>query len=1403
MTPEERRLLDEERRQEEEQAAAARAEAAKPAEPEAEEEPTEEKTPRQLRMEEQLGWFPGMKGPQRVLDMGAELLDKAGEVKEQIAGEGLTEYLAAPVAGVVDSVTDALNTMEGSEQNQAVYQKNYENAPDWAKPLMLEHYSLDSNGKYTGDFPSLPDFKRDGANALRDLSSIIIPTVGLGQGFTTAGRGFAARNPVTLSKSVQLGSRKLSMNWNISKDPLVKFVAESGVAGLAGITVDYTNLQSKTDHNFAGMLVKAWPKTWGDTFDTSPGGWATIDSDSEDIKRNKTIKEGFVFGIFGDMLFGTAKLLNALGKSTGWSTAIAPRSSKSAEFFNKLETENEVVGGLREDLAKAQQGDEIMDILDDVGEEVTRRAKSRDEALEELKNYNREQLFRSGNQAEKPLVGPHTELTDVVEQGTLNPNPRGVVDAMVGQARIDRNRGTWWGRLGTIVTEAALKMGLDARSLSQRDLIHAVKDTIQNSGEFDHFGHGIETTMEEINESGTKLAEILYDPLANRGFLVEILNDFKNVNEGIENLNNPAYNGVMKAIKSYMDDYLNMDLAKAQAYLLTSMGGEIADLAEGARLLDDATVYKRAQEQILDRMEYLMIEKGLAAYIRGASLNYLNTWKRFTAWATRKSPEEMTQMAREAQEKTDMALGNVINKSKTFVNELRHINENHPEYLKPMLMFYELSDGNLDTLYKMGHYVKNKLGVFKKGAVQLPGVADASIPSDILDGMWGIYYNSMLSSIVTVQKAAISNILLTMEKPIATLAGAVTMGDMDSVLLGWHKYNAVTESMMKGMKHLQFVFRKASANPRDVPYTITEDLVLKNEVDGEALGALAEAEALNGNDGIPCLVDLRNQLGALQADPRLRFGVNGLSAVDGYSRAMLANAEARGRAYMDMFRVGNQPMWNPEMYKEAAKKHYDEMFDQNGFITDKAVDYQTREMGMNLDNAIASGLNTMLNTVPLLRPFMMFSRTVLDLGSAMLARTPLGVFHSDYMEVVGVDLTRPNLARHIDDFDQSEIAAILEKRGIPVDENAMMRFKELRAEYRGRLALGNIITAVALKQIMDGKIHGDGHYDRQTQKVRDDAGWARRSFQDAGGNWWEFSEAGPWADWISGLANYADNFDLMSETQLENGFRKFAFVVGSAGIDGLPMMGLEPLFSIVSGDEGAWNRWLATSTSALYPWSGTRNDLSRIISPSLKEMDNELKQNIRNRNGWADIFDPEGALPPIYDYIDGGLVGVPDNLFVRLFNAMTPFKVTGAMSDRKQFLVDIEFDSRPSFIKGTDGIEYTNDERSELARLMGERGYFRDQIDRIMNTPKGKEFVREMKAFRKAGYTSKTHPKDKFGTVYAELVSALRTSIQLAEGGLENYDEILLRRAQLREQQDKLGAAEIPPDVQAILDEQQ
>ena len=104
-------------------------------------------------------------------------------------------------------------------------------------------------------------------------------------------------------------------------------------------------------------------------------------------------------------------------------------------------------------------------------------------------------------------------------------------------------------------------------------------------------------------------------------------------------------------------------------------------------------------------------------------------------------------------------------------------------------------------------------------------------------------------------------------------------------------------------------------------------------------------------------------------------------------------------------------------------------------------------------------------------------------------------------------------------------------------------------------------------------------------------------------------------------------------------------------------------------------------------------------------------------------------MPQKYDWIDGDRIGYPDkagNMYegfmTRVWNTYMPWKVSGKISEEKEFLHMVEFDARPTLRTNSKGIEYTPDERSEITNIMGRKGFFRDGIRRVMDTVDGKEF---------------------------------------------------------------------------------
>ena len=164
---------------------------------------------------------------------------------------------------------------------------------------------------------------------------------------------------------------------------------------------------------------------------------------------------------------------------------------------------------------------------------------------------------------------------------------------------------------------------------------------------------------------------------------------------------------------------------------------------------------------------------------------------------------------------------------------------------------------------------------------------------------------------------------------------------------------------------------------------------------------------------------------------------------------------------------------------------------------------------------------------------------------------------------------------------------------------------------------------------------------------------------------------------------------------------------------------------------------------------------------------------LRNRNKFLDGIDPNNALPDAHDWIDGRKVGYAENPFVRMLNAVTPFKVADAISEERQFLMDIEYDNRPSFRTNGKGVEYTPAERSELYSIMGRQGVFKEAIQAAMKTTTAKQWRNRIKQARGKG--AKIDPTE-WENLYNDLDVAMVRAVRAAQLELTNRDDVLRRQ---------------------------
>ena len=252
---------------------------------------------------------------------------------------------------------------------------------------------------------------------------------------------------------------------------------------------------------------------------------------------------------------------------------------------------------------------------------------------------------------------------------------------------------------------------------------------------------------------------------------------------GARVLNSSAYAGVAKAIKEYTSDYANMDIYRA-AGCLGPLAGQVSDIAQSVRLSGTDASVPRAQEMIRDRLALLMKVKAQTSYSRGRALNMLNLWKR--AGRSKNSVDQKAALDAIKNEKnaTLKALEKISKDVDGTLSTIEAVQKEKPEMLAPLMLAYEMTDGEINSISKLNQYVRHSTGTISKAFYD----ARPDMPSVWMQGVWSNIYNSVLSAISTPIKAGASNFALMIERPMATFIGAAATGETEALRRASYMY---------------------------------------------------------------------------------------------------------------------------------------------------------------------------------------------------------------------------------------------------------------------------------------------------------------------------------------------------------------------------------------------------------------------------------------------------------------------------------------------------------------------------------------------------------------------------------------------------------------------------------------
>ena len=1196
--------------------------------------------------------------------------ERQAEFEEDLAGssEQVMERLSAPGAGLADFAVDSINLLPGVKA------------------------------------PKVPKFEDEVTQSIREISSVVLPTMALG------GLGVARLGTAAAGVKGARASKLLN-------DPFVKWAGSALFNAGTGAAVDYTVEFNQTDDNLTGFLKKSYPRTMG----WIPDNVATLDTDSPDVKRGKNVMEGAYLGIAMDFLQGFQRLFGGID-STHKTLKWIPENEKAKAWFDR----NVVIDETPEDV-------------------VTRSAAKRSEELDEVGGYN----FDKSVNPNEPVFGYH-DMYGYQESGIRSVDDLGVVGASIDVVRIAKNYNSSYGRVGSVMSEGALRFANESGENGDL-IIKGLASTLQDAGKYSYeYAPGKYATFDEVKEVGEKLASDFYEmDLQQLQRTITPGSRYKgvklqgeNVSTGTPELTDEAYSGVMGAIKKYMDDFVNMDEARARAYVGTSVAGQISDTAQGMRLTEGSGSLQRAQEQILDRVEFLMSQKGMTSYVRGRSLNMLNLWGRMTQKGTaafdNAARKRIENLIKGEKNPTLAAMQRIANESKETVDGLRAIKDANPEMLTPLMMAYELTDGHVKTIGSLNNYIKQSTSVWSKAFFD----GQAEIPSVINRAFYANVYNNTLSAFSTPIKAIISGGHLMVEKPVRQFAGAMGRGDGKRIRRAMYQYSGAIDSIRRSFGYANQIFKRSAVDQNVI--AVRDDLGLRNKKQLEVLTAFSDAKAAKGDFGAQVLMEQINAMNDLADHPGLRFGTRSMQAMDGFVQSMIADFEAKGKAF-DRVTKGGTGEFNAKAAESHYKEAHSKMFDEDGIITDKAVQYAAGEISMNLDNSFNDDLSMLIRRMPILKPFLLFTKTPLNELALTASYSPLGVFMKD-MNAFKLPF---------EEMETEKVMDLLTSRGVDVSDPFEVRgkYEEIRADLKGRKAIGALTTMSAVGLMLDDRLHGNGHYNRQVQKTRREAKWKPRSIKGLDGKWYSYDGLGPVTNYLALIADIGDNMDVLAPNSVGELFKRAMFVFAASFTDKTTLAGLEPFLDVVRGDVGAINRWSSSFISAAaVPGSSQMAEIARLMDPGMKEINNDLTSMIINRMPFL-----KSTLPTKYDWIDGGEVNVPDNFFARLRNTYTPWKESGKISPEKQFLIDIEYDAVPTLQTDGRGVKLTNEQRSELLDIIGKNELFKRRIQQAMQSISGKEFRSRFKEARADGTSPDTGD---FLNIHRTLDKHLRDAIQ-------------------------------------------
>ena len=1078
------------------------------------------------------------------------------------------------------------------------------------------------------------------------------------------------------------------------------------IAAHAGVDTAVTSISShsKDQENIAAALNEwlGWDIPW-----------ATRDGDSPDVIRKKNIYESAGLSVGVDLITSAFSLAKAMKVIPGDEFAERALARHRLGFEGEDPITANVLGR-RSSRTKAQRAEAIARMVRD-----PQGAKGYDPFINE------------------PSLGPQSRAVTDLE---VNP-----IKAKIDNWRIQNNIGTTNGRARPVVSTSFIKKMNNAtpsqraegyRTLFDRDIAANVGAKID----------GTVIPPEEINQAVTKLYNQVFNPDVKLSQMESAINDMKhNFYQKKNFLGQTEWRIVNEAFVSAFENVYNPKVMRASAMVTNQAGGDIADIATGMSMIGDVAMTGRQQEMMIDKLRLLSREVRTNQYISSKFGEYRQL-------ELGNNPSALKKFILDQNDNFAKGLQRSQAKADEFYQTLETIAKENPEYLKPLAYAMEATNGEVDQIWKLNRWAEENIGFIKKGFYD----GNPEVPSLIIKGLNGVRYNHILSGLAPL-RAMTGNSMLTAFKPASVFVGAAATGDTATLKKALWTYGGISENIKRAYKVMGDEWRLAKQRPEEAMMRGRADLRQAKMDNFEALDAMSEVWKKEGNTGKVAMWNVAKGLAWYNNNPFVRWGINAMYAIDGFTSSMMASGSARAKAYNILMKE-TKGGFSQAAFDKLQKRLYSQAFDHTGLLTDKAAKHASQEIALNLDNAVANDLNKFLERFPVARPLFLFPRTGLNALNMTWSFTPGSALIPLQTKARKVFTAK----------NTQEMAEVLMDHGLEVSDDA---FATLKSEYIGRQLMGGAVVTGAGIWALEGNLTGNGPADAGERKRMMTMGWQPNSIKNPiTGKWHSYKGFEPF-DTLLGLVGDAVYFsNRVDDSIIEDRFRKLAFSISMNISNKTFISGFEPLVSMFSGDEGAWNRFVINQADSLIPFapSGVRSILNNAIAPQLKDVENDWGSLMANK--WK--FLGQNSLVDQIDIYTGKPIRFQEPLTAAANAFMPFFKSNGDMEPWRQWLLSTGWDSVGTMkVNPISKQPLTPKERQWINNWIAKNMNLAGQIEGMMNHPSG-YWEGKMKEYKKAkGLRKQSDFNLKELIVHQELNRIHRNAMKYACSAMGRYFE--------------------------------